>query len=189
MGVRSWIEGWPVYRQFTGDDPLGRGAAARSERSKTLTARTETADSVARSVCPYCAVGCGQRVYVTGGEVTQIEGDPDSPISRGRLCPKGSASKSLVTNPLRLRKVRYRRPYGSEWEDLDLDTAMDMIADRVIDARRTTWQDVDDQGRPLHRTLGIASLGGATLDNEENYLIKKLFTAMGSVQIENQARI
>jgi formate dehydrogenase major subunit len=140
-------------------------------------------------VCPYCAVGCGQRVYVTGGAVTQIEGDPDSPISRGRLCPKGSASKSLVTNPLRLRKVRYRRPYGTEWEDLDLDTAMDMIADRVIDARRTTWQDVDDQGRPLHRTLGIASLGGATLDNEENYLIKKLFTAVGAVQIENQARI
>jgi formate dehydrogenase major subunit len=140
-------------------------------------------------VCPYCAVGCGQRVYVTGGAVTQIEGDPDSPISRGRLCPKVSASKSLVTNPLRLRKVRYRRPYGTEWEDLDLDTAMDMIADRVIDARRTTWQDVDDQGRPLHRTLGIASLGGATLDNEENYLIKKLFTAVGAVQIENQARI
>ena len=189
MGVRSWIEGWPVYRQFTGDDPLGRGAAARSERSRTLTARTETADKVARSVCPYCAVGCGQRVYVTGGEVTQIEGDPDSPISRGRLCPKGSASKSLVTGPLRLRKVRYRRPYGTEWEDLDLDAAMDMIADRVIAARAATWQDVDDRGRPLHRTLGIASLGGATLDNEENYLIKKLFTAMGAVQIENQARI
>ena len=189
MGVRTWIEGWPVYRQLTGTDPLGRGAAAKSPRSEALTARTETADSVARSVCPYCAVGCGQRVYVTGGEVTQIEGDPDSPISRGRLCPKGSASKSLVTNSLRLRTVRYRRPYGTEWEDLDLATAMDMIADRVIGARRATWQDVDEQGRPLHRTLGIASLGGATLDNEENYLIKKLFTALGAVQIENQARI
>jgi len=189
MGVRSWIEGWPVYRQLTGTDPLGRGAAAKSARSATLTARTETADKVARSVCPYCAVGCGQRVYVKDGRISQIEGDPDSPISRGRLCPKGSASKNLVTSPLRQTTVRYRRPYGTEWEDLDLATAIDMIADRVIEARRATWQDVDEQGRPLHRTLGISSLGGATLDNEENYLIKKLFTAMGALQIENQARL
>jgi formate dehydrogenase major subunit len=189
MGVRTWIEGWPVYRQLTGTDPLGRGAAAKSARSATLTARTETADKVARSVCPYCAVGCGQRVYVKDGRVSQIEGDPDSPISRGRLCPKGSASKSLVTSPLRQTKVRYRRAYGTEWEDLDLDAAMDMIADRVIAARAATWQDVDDRGRPLHRTLGMSSLGGATLDNEENYLIKKLFTALGAIQVENQARI
>jgi formate dehydrogenase major subunit len=189
MGVRSWIDGWPVYRQLTGDDPLGRGAAAKSPRSAALTARTETADTMARSVCPYCAVGCGQRVFVKDGQVTQIEGDPDSPISRGRLCPKGSASKSLVTSPLRERKVRYRRAYGTEWEDLDLDAAMDMIADRVIAARAQTWEDRDPDGRPLHRTLGISSLGGATLDNEENYLIKKLFTAMGAIQIENQARI
>jgi formate dehydrogenase major subunit len=189
MGVRTWIEGWPVYRQLTGTDPLGRGAAAKSARSATLTARTETADSMARSVCPYCAVGCGQRVFVSDGRVTQIEGDPDSPISRGRLCPKGSASKSLVTSPLRLRTVRYRRPYATEWEDLDLDVAMDMIADRVIAAREATWQDTDDEGRRVNRTLGISSLGGATLDNEENYLIKKLFTAMGAIQIENQARI
>jgi formate dehydrogenase major subunit len=189
MGVRTWIEGWPVYRQLTGTDPLGRGAAARSERSAHLTARTETADSVARSVCPYCAVGCGQRVYVKNGQVSQIEGDPDSPISRGRLCPKGSASKNLVTSPLRQTKVRYRRPYGTEWEDLDLDVALDMIADRVIAARDATWEDRDAEGRPLNRTLGISSLGGATLDNEENYLIKKLFTALGAIQIENQARI
>jgi formate dehydrogenase major subunit len=189
VGVRTWIEGWPVFRQLTGTDPLGRGAAAKSARSAALTARTETADKVARSVCPYCAVGCGQRVYVAGGRVSQIEGDPDSPISRGRLCPKGSASKNLVTSPLRQTRVRYRRPYGTDWEDLDLDTAMDMIADRVIEARRATWEDVDAAGRPLHRTLGISSLGGATLDNEENYLIKKLFTAMGAIQIENQARI
>jgi formate dehydrogenase major subunit len=189
MGVRTWIEGWPVYRQLTGTDPLGRGAAAMSSRSAALTARTETADSMARSVCPYCAVGCGQRVYVKNGQVTQIEGDPDSPISRGRLCPKGSASKNLVTSPLRQTKVRYRRPYSTEWEDLDLDVAMDMIADRVIAARADTWEDVDDEGRPLNRTLGISSLGGATLDNEENYLIKKLFTALGAIQIENQARI
>jgi formate dehydrogenase major subunit len=189
MGVGTWVAGWPVYRQLTGADPLGRGAAAQSPRSATLTARTETADRMARSVCPYCAVGCGQEVYVKDGEVIQIEGDPDSPISRGRLCPKGSASKSLVTSPLRQTKVRYRRPYGTEWEDLDLDTALDMIADRVLAAREETWEDVDAEGRPLNRTLGISSLGGATLDNEENYLIKKLFTALGALQIENQARI
>jgi len=189
VGVRTWIEGWPVYRQLTGTDPLGLGAAAKSARSAALTPRTETADSMARSVCPYCAVGCGQRVYVTDGRVTQIEGDPDSPISRGRLCPKGSASKNLVTSELRQQKVRYRRPYGTQWEDLDLATAMDMIADRVIAARDDTWEEADAEGHPLRRTLGIASLGGATLDNEENYLIKKLFTALGAIQIENQARI
>jgi formate dehydrogenase major subunit len=189
MGLRTWIGSWPVYRQLTGRDPSGRGAAVRSPRTEAITARTGTADSVARSVCPYCAVGCGQKVFVTDGRVTQIEGDPDSPISRGRLCPKGSASRSLVTSPLRQTTVRYRRPYGTEWEDLDLDTAMEMIADRVVAARGQTWEDRDPDGRPLNRTLGIASLGGATLDNEENYLIKKLFTALGAVQIENQARI
>jgi formate dehydrogenase major subunit len=189
MGVRAWFEGWPVYRQLSGADRLGRGAAAKSARSAALTARTSAAHSVARSVCPYCAVGCGQKVYVKDGRISQIEGDPDSPISRGRLCPKGSASKNLVTSPLRQTKVRYRRPYATEWEDLDLSTAMDMIADRVIAARRETWQEADEKGNSLRRTLGIASLGGATLDNEENYLIKKLFTALGALQIENQARI
>lgn len=189
MGVRTWIEGWPVYRQLTGTDPLGRGAAVASERSRSLRARTATADSVARSVCPYCAVGCGQKVFVKDGEVVQIEGDPDSPVSRGRLCPKGSASKSLVTSDRRERKVLYRRPYARDWEELDLGTAMEMIADRVLAAREQTWEDSDDRGRPLNRTLGFASLGGATLDNEENYLIKKLFTALGALQIENQARI
>ncbi len=189
MGLRTFLAGWPVYRQLTGTDPLGRGAAAQSARSRALTPRTETADRVARSVCPYCAVGCGQRVFVKDGQVTQIEGDPDSPISRGRLCPKGSASRSLVTSPLRQTKVRYRRPYATEWEDLELDTALDMIADRILAAREETWEDADAEGRPLNRTLGISSLGGATLDNEENYLIKKLFTAMGALQIENQARI
>ena len=189
MGLKTFIQGWPVYRQLTGTDPLGRGAAAQSARSAELSPRTDTADGMARSVCPYCAVGCGQRVFHSDGKVTQIEGDPDSPISRGRLCPKGSASKSLVTSPLRQTKVRYRRPYATEWEDLDLDVALDMIADRILAARAETWEDVDDEGRPLNRTLGISSLGGATLDNEENYLIKKLFTAMGALQIENQARI
>lgn len=189
VGVRTWIEGWPVYRQLTGTDPLGRGAAAQSPRSKALTARTETADAVARSVCPYCAVGCGQKIFVKDGKVVQIEGDPDSPISRGRLCPKGSASLSLVTSDRRQQQVLYRRPYATEWERLDLETAMDMIADRVLAAREQTWEDKDDEGRLLNRTLGISSLGGATLDNEENYLIKKLFTAIGAIQIENQARI
>jgi len=144
---------------------------------------------VVRSVCPYCAVGCGQRVYVKDGKVGQIEGDPDSPISRGRLCPKGAASKSYVTSPLREYRVKYRRPYGTAWEELSLDQAMDMISDRVIATRRETWQDTDDEGRTLRRSLGVSSLGGATLDNEENYTIKKLMSALGFVQVENQARI
>lgn len=189
MGVKQWLGSWPVYRQLTGDDPLGRGQAAQSRRSSTLTPRTAEADEVAHSVCPFCAVGCAQKVYVKDGKVTQIEGNPDSPISRGRLCPKGSASKQLVTGPQRLTKIRYRPPYATEWQDLDLDTAMDMVADRVLDARARGWEDFDSDRHTLRRTLGLASLGGATLDNEENYLIKKLFTAMGALQIENQARI
>jgi formate dehydrogenase major subunit len=188
VGVRTWIDSWPVRRQLTGTDPLGRGAAAKSARSERLTARTSTADRVVKSVCPYCAVGCAQNVYVEGGKVTQIEGDPDSPVSRGRLCPKGSASLQLTTGQAREYRVLYRRPHGTEWEPLSLDTAMDMIADRVIAARRTGWQ-WEVYGIRTRRTLGFASLGGATLDNEENYLIKKLFTALGAVQIENQARV
>jgi len=188
MGVRTWIDAWPVYRQLRTSDPLGRGAAAKSSRSSHLAARTGTADKVTKSVCPYCAVGCGQNVYVKDEQVVQIEGDPDSPVSRGRLCPKGSASLQLTTGGARLYRVKYRRPFGTEWEDLDLDTAMDMIADRVIETRRAGWQwEVD--GKRTRRTMGFASLGGATLDNEENYLIKKLFTALGAIQIENQARI
>ncbi len=189
MGLRSWIEGWPVYRQLTGSDPLGRGAAATSPETRNLRARTQTADRVVKSVCPYCAVGCAQRVYVRDERVIQIEGDPDSPVSRGRLCPKGAASRQLVTAPTRQVKVRYRRPHGTDWEDLDLDTALDMIANRVLETRRQTWQDTDENGVVLRRTLGFASLGGATLDNEENYLMKKLYTALGAVEIENQARI
>jgi formate dehydrogenase major subunit len=188
MSVRTFIEGWPLYRQLTGADPLGRGAAAKSGRSARLDPRTRSADKVVKSVCPYCAVGCGQNVYVSGGKVVQIEGDPDSPVSRGRLCPKGSASLQLTTGGAREYRVLYRRAHGTGWESLDLDTAMDMIADRVIEARRKGWEwDVD--GIRTRRTLGLATLGGATLDNEENYLIKKLFTALGAIQIENQARI
>jgi formate dehydrogenase major subunit len=182
------IGSWPVVRQLTGRDRLGRGEAVSSPRSHTLQPRTVEADKVVSSVCPFCAVGCAQKVFVKDGKVTQIEGDPASPISRGRLCPKGSASKQLVTSPTRVTKVRYRRPHGTEWEDLDLDTAVDMIADRVIKTRKQFWEWEAD-GKRTRRTLGIASLGGATLDNEENYLMKKLYTAMGAIQIENQARI
>jgi formate dehydrogenase major subunit len=189
MNARRLLPLWPVTRQLRGEDHLGLGAAAQSLRSAALQPRTIDADKVVKSVCPYCAVGCGQDVYVKDGRVTQIEGDPDSPISRGRLCPKGSASASLVNNPQRLTKVRYRRPYGTNWEELDLDTAMAMVADRVIATREATWQAVDDKGNRVNQTLGFGSLGGATLDNEENYLIKKLFTALGAVAIENQARI
>ncbi len=178
----------PFLRQLAGD-PLGLGRAAQSKRSETLTPRTETADRVVQSVCPYCAVGCGQKVYVKDEKVVQIEGDPDSPISRGRLCPKGAASEKLVNAPARETKVKYRRPHAGEWEELSLEDATAMIADRMIAARAETWEEETEDGRPLHRTLGIHFLGGATLDSEENYLIKKLFTAAGIVSVENQARI
>ncbi|MCU1378244.1 MAG: dehydrogenase [Acidimicrobiales bacterium] len=188
MDTRRWIESWPVFRQVAEHDPFGLGAAVKSRRTDQLEPRVRRADEVVKSVCPYCAVGCGQQVYVEAGRVTQIEGDPDSPVSRGRLCPKGSASLQLTTGDAREYRVRYRRPFGTEWEDLDLDTAMDMIADRVISARSTGWQSHFD-GVRTRRTLALASLGGATLDNEENYLMKKLFTALGAIQIENQARL
>ena len=188
MGRISVLD-WPVIRQFRSGDVFGRGPAVMSEKTKEMTARTTTADRVARSVCPYCAVGCGQKVFVKDEKVIQIEGDPASPISRGRLCPKGSASEQLVNNPGRQTTILYRRPHGTEWESLELDRAIDMIADRFLEARRNGWQDPDEDGRPVRRTMGSASLGGATLDNEENYLIKKLFTAAGAIQVENQARI
>ena len=188
MGLPKWLGSWPVIRQLQEGDPLGLGRAAQSPRSAALRPRTAEADRMARSVCPYCAVGCGQRVYVKDEQVVQIEGDPDSPVSRGRLCPKGAASKQLVTGPNRETKVKYRRPFGTEWEELELDQAMEMIADRVLTAREGGWQDIDGD-KIYRRTMGVASLGGATLDNEENYLIKKLFTALGAIQIENQARI
>ena len=193
MGIRDLIPAWPVLRQLRGHDPLALGRAAQSSHQANLTPRTAEADEVVRSICPYCAVGCGQRVYVKDGEVTQIEGDPDSPISRGRLCPKGAASRNYVQSPLREYQVKYRRPYSKEWEELGLEEAMDMITDRLLKTRDETWQQSreteDGEETELRRTLGIAHLGGATLDNEENYLIKKLFTALGVVQVENQARI
>jgi formate dehydrogenase major subunit len=180
---------WPVVRQIARRDALGLGASATSERSERLTARTKDADRVVASICPYCGVGCGQLVYVKDERITDIEGDPDSPISRGCLCPKGAATFQLVTGSFRTKQVLYRRPGGTEWEPIPLERAMDMVAERLIAAREDGWQDVDRHGWRVDRTLGFAHLGGATLDNEENYLIKKLFTAMGAIQIENQARI
>jgi len=142
-----------------------------------------------KSVCPYCAVGCGQDVHVRDGRIIDIEGDADSPVSRGCLCPKGSATYQLVTNPHRIEHVLYRAPGASAWRQIPLEQAMQMVADRVYRTREATWEDRTSDGAPLRRTLGIAHLGGATLDVEENYVIKKLFTALGIIQIENQARI
>ena len=177
-----------MLRQLNGD-ALGLGRAAQSVRSEQLTPRTRTADRVVQSVCPYCAVGCGQKVYVKDEKVVQIEGDPASPISRGRLCPKGAASENLVNSPMRETRVKYRAPGASDWAYISLEQATDMIADRLINTREDTWEEETEDGQPLKRTLGIHFLGGATLDSEENYLIKKFFTAAGAVSIENQARI
>src|SRR5215207_2329713 len=166
----------------------GMGPSAVSRKTRRAGARVAGL-KVTESVCPYCAVGCGQLVYTRDGELVDIEGNPRSPINQGTLCPKGSASRQLIQQPGRLTKVLYRRPRGTEWEELELETAMDMIAERVIAARERGWQARDEHGWKVDRTLGFAHLGGATLDNEENYLIKKFFSAMGAVQIENQARI
>jgi formate dehydrogenase major subunit len=166
----------------------GMGPRAASKKTKKAGSRIAGLKAT-ESICPYCAVGCGQVVYTRDGEVVDIEGNPRSPISQGTLCPKGSASRQLVMAPGRLTKVKYRRAGGTAWEELELETAMDMIAERLIAARENGWQDTDDEGHRVDRTMGFAHLGGATLDNEENYLIKKAFTAMGAIQIENQARI
>jgi formate dehydrogenase major subunit len=178
---------WPVVRQvLTHAD--GTGMESASERTLDLAPKHHGAE-VARSVCPYCAVGCGQLIYHKSGKLVSIEGDPQSPISRGRLCPKGSDSFELLTHPKRETRVKYRRPYGTEWEELDLETAMDMIADRLWESRERTFVEERD-GEAVMHTTAIAHLGGATLDNEENYLIKKLFAAgLGMVCISNQARI
>jgi formate dehydrogenase major subunit len=190
------LSDWPVLRQARARDPGGLGAAtASTARTRALGPRTAGADKVARSVCPYCAVGCGQLVYVQGERITDIEGDPDSPISQGCLCPKGAATFQLVAGSHRAKHVLYRRPGGKAWETIPLERAMEMVADRVYRAREEGWQErVEDpgaehDGKLVRRTLSMAHLGGATLDNEENYLLKKLFSALGVVQVENQARI
>jgi formate dehydrogenase major subunit len=189
------ISSWPVLRQLRSRDAGGLGATAASERTRTLQPRTRSADRVIRSVCPYCAVGCGQLVYVKDEKIIDIEGDPDSPVSQGCLCPKGAATFQLVTGSHRQQQVLHRRPGGTSWEPIPLDRAMDMVAERIQRTREETWQERVGEGEAryagarVRRTLGIAHLGGATLDNEENYLIKKLFSALGVVQVENQARI
>ncbi len=189
MALPKLISSWPALRQLREGDPLGLGPAVQSPRSKRLVPRIDEADHVVQSICPYCAVGCGQLVYVKDGEISHIEGDPASPISRGRLCPKGQASRSYAQSPLREYTVKYRRPYGTAWEELSLDDAMEMIVDRIVRTRAETWQEKTEDGQPANRTMAIGNLGGATLDNEENYLIKKLCVALGIVQVENQARI
>ncbi|RKH01176.1 dehydrogenase [Corallococcus carmarthensis] len=189
MKFRDLLNGWPVLRQLTRGDGRALGDTAMTARSRSLEPRTKSADAVVKSICPYCAVGCGQEVHVRDGRILDIEGDPHSPISRGRLCPKGAATFQLVTGTQRVRQVLYRRPGGTEWEPIPLEEAMDKVAERVKRTRDATFQQRDAQGRQVNRTLGMAHLGGATLDNEENYLLKKLFSALGVVQVENQARI
>jgi len=180
---------WPLVQQWKTRDILGLEQTAASERTRNLQARTATADRVVQSVCPYCAVGCGQLVYVKDEKIIDIEGDPASPVSGGCLCPKGAASFQLVTSPQRITQVLYRRPFAMDWETIPLDQATEMVAQRVKKARDTDWQHDDESGNPLRRTMSMAHLGGATLDNEENYLIKKLFSTLGIIQVENQARI
>ena len=184
---RELLSRWPLVKQIqTGGD--GTGPEAMSDRTRSLGTKIEGAQ-VARSICPYCGVGCGQLVFHKQNKLISIEGDPESPISRGRLCPKGADSYELLTHPNRELKVKYRRPFSTEWETLDLETAMDMIAERLWTSRERTFQEKKD-GDALMQTKCIAHLGGATLDNEENYLIKKLFTGgLGMVCISNQARI
>src|ERR1700756_3802455 len=175
------ITNWPVLRQLQSGDPHALGHNTMSERTRHLEARTRHADRVVKSVCPYCAVGCAQLVYVKNERILDIEGDPDSPISRGCLCPKGSATFQLVTSNHRVTKVLYRRPYATEWEVIPLDQAMEMVARRIKDSRDRNWQANTDTGEAVNRTLSIAHLGGATCDNEENYLLKKLYSALGIV--------
>jgi len=185
--ITDLLKGWPLIRQIV-NRADGTGLEAMSTRTRELHARNHGVQ-VSHSVCPYCAVGCGQLIYHDAGRLISIEGNPESPISRGRLCPKGADSFQLLTHSARLTKVKYRRPHSRHWEDLDQEVAMDMIADRVWNSRERTFVESHD-GQGLMQTTAIAHLGGATLDNEENYLIKKLFTAgLGMVCVSNQARI
>jgi formate dehydrogenase major subunit len=193
--LRELLTSWPVVKQIAnGGD--GTGPEAMSAATHALVARNGETE-VARSVCPYCGVGCGQLVFHRKGRVVSIEGDPQSPISEGRLCPKGAASFELVTHAGRATRVKYRAPHATDWQELDLETAMDMVADRVWTSRERHFEErrvatTNDGPRelPLMQCASIAHLGGATLDNEENYLIKKLFTGgLGMVCVSNQARI
>jgi len=183
------LDRWPAWQQIRAGDIDALGLTSASDRSRQLEARTSGADRVVSSICPYCAVGCGQLVYVKKEKIIDIEGDPRSPISNGCLCPKGAATFQLVTGSQRVHHVLYRRPYGTAWEEIPLEQAMDMVAERVRKTRDAHWEEAAKEGEQVRRTMAMAHLGGATLDNEENYLIKKLFTSLGIIQIENQARI
>ncbi len=185
---KGFITEWPALKQLRTGAWRGTGEEAMSEETKQLTPKNQDAQ-VSRSICPYCGVGCGQLVYHKDGKMISVEGDPASPVSRGHLCPKGADTYQLHTHPGRLKKVRYRAPYSREWKELDLETAMDMVADRVWDTRERTFVETQD-GEAVNHTLAIAHLGGATLDVEENYMIRKLFTGgLGMNCISNQARI
>jgi formate dehydrogenase major subunit len=185
--ILDMLQRWPAFQQLIrGAD--GTGAEAMSDETRRLRPRTEGA-SVTRSICPYCGVGCGQLIFHRDGHLLAIEGDPDSPISEGDLCPKGAASHQLLTHAARETMVKYRAPYATAWQVIPLEEAMDMVADRVWSTRERTFADTRD-GEALMQCLAIAHLGGATLDNEENYLIKKLFTGgLGMVAVSNQTRI
>jgi formate dehydrogenase major subunit len=189
MGVLDRISRWPVLQQIRKGDLHALGETARSPRTEALKPRVQEADKAVPSICPYCAVGCAQLVYVKDGRIIDIEGDPDSPLSQGCLCPKGAATFQLVTGSHRVQNVLYRRPHGTQWETVPLDWALERVARLVKKTREETWEEKPPDGDLVNRTLGIAHLGGATLDNEENYLLKKLFSALGVIQIENQARI
>ena len=159
-----------------------------SKRSRTLRPRIAGAKKTP-GVCPYCAVGCGTTVYSRGNTILDVEGNPDSPINAGTLCPKGAATFQLHVNPQRWTTAKYRAPFAREWTDVPYGWAMERVAQRVKETRDRTFHEHDEQGRRVNRTMAIASLGGATLDNEENYLIAKLFRNIGTPFIENQARI
>ena len=185
--LKQLLSHWPLITQLrNGSD--GTGAEAMTEHTRNLQPKTAGAE-VSRSICPYCGVGCGQLIYHKDGKLISIEGDPASPISRGHLCPKGADTYELHTHPGRLKTVKYRAPYSREWQQISLQDAMDMVAKRVWTTRERSFQESRD-GQSLMQTTAIAHLGGATLDCEENYLIKKLFTAgLGMVCLSNQARV
>jgi formate dehydrogenase major subunit len=187
--AREFLKEWSIPRQLRGEDP--KSSAAQSHGSRQLRPRLEDADKVGTSICPYCAVGCSQLVYVRSGKVIHIEGDPRSPINQGTLCPKGAATFGWLTSETRLTKVRYRAPHSDHWEEKPLEWAMDRIAQLVKRTRDESFvHALPGDGPVVNHTLALAELGGATLDNEENYLIKKLFGGgLGAVWIENQARV
>jgi formate dehydrogenase major subunit len=186
--MHYFFKNWSLPRQLKGED--GRAEAAQSTFSQQLRPRLETADKIGTSICPYCAVGCAQLVYAKDNKIIHIEGDPRSPINQGTLCPKGAATLGWINSPLRLTKVLYRAPYSDKWQEKPLDWAMERIAQRVKQTRDETFVQELPDGTRVNHTLGMAALGGATLDNEENYLIKKLHNAgLGMLWIENQARV